>query len=333
MGDVEDIGKILEERGREADFLARKVLLEDIRAEELRGPLSYLVERRRDVLRPSIISLACEAVGGRAEDTLPASMAMVLECYYLGLMDDILHEWVGTRFSLTMPRKFGVDTSLLVSVIVKANVYDALSELSNKIDNNRFLKINRVFRDFPVKIIEGEVLNMQVKRAKFADAQELLHVFEIQAADIEACTKIGAIIGKGTENEVETLGRYGVDLGVLFLLKEDLMDALNLSARLADKIKAFSYPYPLLWAANHSTKARDFISSITRKKRITPYEIKKCVDLLFDVNAIVHVKELMDKIATDALNSLEGIRENVAKKHLVLLAKAQPHAIFKTLSR
>lgn len=331
MNDAEDVSKVLDEKGREAASLASKVLLEDIKADELQEALSYLVEHRHDVLRPSIISLACEAVGGKSEETLPVSVAIVLECYYMGLLDDIFHEWTGSRFSLTLPGKFGLDISLLVSIIVKAKVYDALSSLSSKIENNDFLEISRAFKDFPVKIAEGEILHIRMKRNKSEDAQKLLNVYEIQAADIEACTRIGALIGKGTTGEVDALGRYGVDLGMLFLLKEDLMDALNFSARLAKKIREGSYPYPLLWAVNHSTEEQNFISSIADKKRITPSEIKKCVNLLFDAGAVEHTEGLMEKIATSAESSLEEIEENEAKKLLKLLAEAQPHAVLKML--
>ncbi len=332
MEDATKLNKILEEEGGKAATLTREILLRTTEAPELREPLNYLTAHRRDVLRPSIISLSCEAAGAEPEDTLYASVAMVLECYNLGLIDDILDESKGSRFSLSLPSKFGTDTALIASVLVKGKIFDALAELSTRIEGERFVEVNQTFSGFLVEMIEGENLNMQVKHARDPSPNRMLDVFSMQASDIKACAKIGAIIAGGTNEEIRMLAEYGTSLGVLFLLKEDTMDALNLSARLADKIERGSYPYPYLWSASHSAETRDYLATFKGKNRITPREVKKCVDLLYDTEAIEHVNRLMENIASEAIDKIESIRENEGKKYLELLARAQPHAVSKALS-
>jgi geranylgeranyl pyrophosphate synthase len=196
------------------------------------------------------------------------------------------------------------------------------------LDQERYEKVNYIFKDFLVKMVEGEALNVQVKRAKVVDTQRLLEVFEMEAGDIEACTKIGAIIGNGTIGEVETLSQYGRTLGTLFLLREDLMDALNFSVQLGNKLLRGSYPFPVLWAINNSKEFQGFLSILNKKKKVTPHEIKRCVQLLFESGAIDYTTKLMKELAGFAIRSLEKIKKSEAKKALELFAKLQPSMTF-----
>jgi len=329
---VERTSRILEEKGGIIASLAGEVLLEDVKSETLREPLQYLAAHRKDALRPMLMSLACEAVGGNLEDVLDAAVAMVIECYHIGLIDDVIDETKAKRLSMTLPGRFGIDVSLIVSIILNAKACYALSRLSAKLDKERLEEVNRVFKDFLVRMVEGEALNIQVKCAKVVDTKRLVEVFELESADIEACTRIGAIIGNGTVEEVEALGQYGRILGTLFLLHEDLMEALNFSVQLGNKLIRGSYPFPVLWAANHSKEFQDFLSALRRRKKLAPSEVKRCVQLLFESGAIDYVTKLMEELARDAINSLIKIRENRAKKMLKLFAEAQPHIAFRVFS-
>lgn len=330
--DVERLHRILEGKGEKIADLAGNVLLEGIESEVLKEPLKYLVSRRKDLLRPALMRLACEAVGGSPGDELDAAVAMVLACYYIGLIDDVIDETKTKRLSRTLPGRFGIDVSLLVSIILNAKANFAINRLSGKLDPERFREANRVFKDFLVRMVEGEALNVQVKRVRVVDIQRLVEVFEMESADIEACTRLGAIIGNGVKEEVEALGQYGRILGTLFLLCEDFMDALNFSIQLGNKLAQGAYPFPVLWAANHSNEFQDFLSTLKGRKKLTPIEIKRCVQLLFNSGAIDHTTTFMEELAENAINSLKGIQENEAKKMLELIARVQPQMAFKVFS-
>ena len=70
---TEQLQKVLYERGKEAFELARiTVLDEKIESKEVREALEYfMTEYWRDVTRPALLSLVCEAVGGDPKITVP----------------------------------------------------------------------------------------------------------------------------------------------------------------------------------------------------------------------------------------------------------------------
>jgi geranylgeranyl diphosphate synthase type I len=327
VSEIEGIQEIFECWGSRAVKKASELLLKDVTSEMLMEPLRCLSQHQRDVLRPSLVSLSCEAVGGTAEDALHAAVAMVLEGYYLGLIDDVIDNAKVKLFRPTMLGQFGVDVTLIVSVIVDAKAHHALGELMGKLERDTYRDINRVFKDFLVRMIEGEALNVQVKKQGLVDPKDMIRVFEKHSADIEACTALGAIIGGASQRDVDSLAKYGRILGTMLLLNDDNRDAFNLTLELDDKILRGSYPYPLIWAANNTKDFKHFLQSLKKKKRINPKDVEKCVEYVFDSGAVTHVQSLMETMARDAVSTLKELKDNEAKKNLKIIAQSQPHRV------
>ena len=63
-----------------------------------------------------------------------------------------------------------------------------------------------------------------------------------EAEDLETCLKIGAIIGNGSESEINHLGKYGLYLGIILELCKDFRISVNLTAELAEKIRNGTLP-------------------------------------------------------------------------------------------
>ena len=177
MSGIDNLQDIFDCWGSRAAKMAGEVLLQDVSSELLREPLQYLSQHRRDLLRASLVGLSCEAVGGEAEEAIQAAVAMVLEGYYLGLLDDIVDDAGVKLFRPTLLERFGVDVALMVSVIVDAKAHHVLGELLGKLEHDTSVDINRVFKDFLVRMIEGEALNVRVKKQGFVNSREMLNVF------------------------------------------------------------------------------------------------------------------------------------------------------------
>ena len=327
MSETNTLLQLLERWGSHATTRAAEVLVQDIEAELLLAPLRSLAQHRRDLLRSSLVTLACAAVGGKAEEATPAATAMVLEGYYLGVLDDIIDKSREKLFRPTLSGKYGADAVLLVSIIIDAKAHHALSELLGRLDSTQYVDVSATFQDFLVRMMEGEALNVRVKQQGVVDSQDLLKVFEKQAADVEACTRLGAIIGGASTTHVESLAKYGRTLGILLLLNDDNRDAFHLTLELDDKIRSGSYPYPLMWAANHSMAFQQFLQSLNQKKSISPKDVKHCVAFLFDSGAVTHVRELMKKMATEAVSTLGDLKDSEAKRALDFIATRQPYVV------
>jgi geranylgeranyl pyrophosphate synthase len=193
-----------------------------------------------------------------------------------------------------------------------------------KLGRDPYKAVNRVFKDFLVRMIEGEALNVQVKKEGLVNPKDMIRVFEKHSADIEACTALGGIIGGASQRDVDSLTKYGRILGTMLLLNDDNRDAFNLTLELDDKILRGSYPYPLIWAANKAEKYKRFLHSLKKKKRISPADIAQCVESLYESGAVAHVRSLMEAMALEAVSTLKELKNNKAKNNLEVIAQSQP---------
>jgi len=325
------VAKILEVKGLTVLNEARKVMIEDVKDESLRAPLQYLAEHWNDTLRPSLMALSCEAVGGEAEATTSAATAMTLLCSSMNIYNHIMDKTEMKKFVSTMPGKFGSGLTLIVAGLVTAKAFHVLSNARRGISASRLESVNRLFLVFLSKMSEAEALNLRLRKKTDISNLEKLQIIKMQAVDFEACMKIGATIGRGSESEVENLGEYGLCLGTAIGLKEDLLYTMNLTGELVNKMKT-SPPYVIVWAINQSERARQFFSRIATQKEVLPADVEKAVKIMFESGAIDNVRGLIDEQIRCAIASLEKIGEGEARHALELLAEIQcPTHLFASL--
>ncbi len=315
--------KILEERGSEIAKEAKKMLLEEVRSVDLRKPLKYALKNWRGTYRPTLISLSCEAVGGQPEVTVSTAKAMTLIGLSLNIYNNMMDNSRFQSFRATLPEKFGEGMTLLIGGIVTAKAFSILCTLGEELQLKKCRAINSIFQEFLLKMAEAEAINLRLKMKNKIPIENKFKVLQMQAASIEACTRIGAILGSGTESEIEHLGRYGQFLGIISELKEDLMKSLNLTLELVDKIRLGRWPYALVWASRHSKEYQNFLHSLKGKEEITPNNVKRVVEELFKAGASDYFKQLSTELKEGAINELSKIRESKARNTLTLLIEAQ----------
>ena len=107
-------------------------------------------------------------------------------------------------------------------------------------------------------------------------------------AEIEACSRIGAMLGDGKTNEIEVLSNYGRRLGFLSRLADAVEDVLNIKGDLPNRIKYESVPLPLLYAARSSNKNRIIIEEIINKKKISAEDIKSIKRVCFETRGTMY---------------------------------------------
>ena len=79
----------------------------------------------------------------------------------------------------------------------------------------------------------------------------MLKLFGKLASDGEACARIGAILGGGSESEVEHSQLLEGVSGIIVNLREEVSDVLDLEGNLPNRIKNKCAPLPLLCASKN----------------------------------------------------------------------------------
>jgi len=318
---MEQVQKILEERGRKALEMARKTVLEEkIECREVREALKYfMTEYWHDVARPALLSLVCEAVGGDPEMTTPIAIPMTLISGAIDIHDDIIDRSKTKGSRPTVLGKFGKDTALLVGDALLFKGFTLLYDAAEKgISQEKIAVVIDIIKKAFFELGDAEALELNFRRRLDVTPEEYLHVVRKKAADVEAHTRISAILSGGSKEEVKALSEYGRLLGMLILLRDDLLDMIDFKEA-THRIREEHFPLQVLYALENP-EIKSTIGSILLKKTVTNEDIKTIIEITGKAKGSRRVAELMQKLAGDASKSLENLKHN--KQHLELLANA-----------
>jgi geranylgeranyl diphosphate synthase type I len=318
---IEHVEKLLEERGSKALEEARKILLqEEVECKEVREALAYfLYEYWHDLARPTLLSIACEAVGGDPDATTPVAVPMMLISGAIDIHDDIIDQSKIKGSRPTVLGKFGKDVALLVG---DALLFKGLTLLHEAVEKGVPAEklsiivaiINRTF----FELGDAEALELQFRGRLDVTPEEYLRVVRKKAADVEAHTRISAILGGGSEDEIEALSQFGRLLGMMIILRDDLVDMIDFK-EVQNRIKRESLPLPILYALQDS-KNESGLCSLLLKKALTKRDVRMILENTDKAGGIKQLRRLMQKLSADACSHLKDLKSN--KDKLALLTNA-----------
>ncbi len=309
--------KLLEERGRKALEMARKTVLEEkIESEEVREALTYFMnEYWHDVTRPALLSLVCEAVGGDPNITTPIAVPLILISGAVDIHDDIIDQSKAKGSRPTVVGKFGQDIALLVGDALMFKGFTLLYEAVEKgITAEKIAVISDIIKRTFFELGDAEALELQFRGRTDVTPNEYLHVVRKKAADVESYTRISAIIGGGSEEEIEALGEYGRFLGMLVILRDDMIDMLDPEETI-HRIKDEHLSLVILYALQNP-EMKSLVSALL-KKTTTTKDAEKLSTFVDKAGGFVCMNKYMQELAVKAYETAEKAKFN--KKYLTLL--------------
>jgi len=299
---AEEVRKLFDERGtRVLEEAAASVLREKIECVEAKEALSHFMSNWRDVLRPSLISLACEAVGGDPSITAPIGRSLTLLSGATDIHDDIIDKTMMKEKGKTVPGGFGGDIALMAgdALIFEGFVelFEGLARLDISLEKK--LAIVHKVKELYFEMFDGEALELRFRARTDVKPDEYLCVMRKKAADIEVPMRVGAMLGNGSEEQINALGEYGRLLGMIALLRDDLEDVLDFNM-LNLRIKNESLPLPILYALGGKEK-REEILAILKKEEVKEDEAERLSALISEAGGLDKLWALFRNFKAEAI--------------------------------
>jgi len=320
---MKQIQKIFKKRGTKALEIARKeVLQEKIESPQARAALRYfMTEYWHDLARPSLLSMACEAVGGDPEMTTELAIPMTLISGALDIHDDIIDQSKTKNGRPTVYGRYGRDIALLVGDGLLFKGFALLNQLSQKA-SGKTRAVNRIIKEMFYELGDAEALELRFMRRLDISAAEYVELIKKKAADVEAHTRIGGIIGGGSRAEIEALGSYGRLLGTMIILRDDWIDTLDLEEA-KHRIKRECLPLPIIYALQNPRTKQELRSLLSNPK--TRNDFERILEITKKTDAFKLVQNLMERLAKSSLESLRNIKHNKAYLELLIRAVVPAH--------
>jgi geranylgeranyl pyrophosphate synthase len=308
---TQQVEKLFEKRGTNALELARKAILkEKIESNEIKEALRYfMMDYWRDVERPGLLSIVCESVGGEPEITTDVAVPLILISGGVDIHDDIIDESETKGGRQTLYGRFGKDIALLVG--------DALFFEGFNLLNNLCIKhpiITDIVKEMFFELGEAEASELKL-REKPASPETYLTVISKKAADVEAHTRIGAIIGGGNKKEIETLGEIGRLLGMLIILRDEYIDSLE-HEEIHHRIMKEHLPLPIIYALQQKDFSKK-LGTLLEKRTLNRKDLDNIIKITREAGGFRYTVKEMNKIAVHGKNLLNKLQHGDKMKLLL----------------
>ncbi len=203
--------------------------LDTVDPENLYDASKHLIKAGGKKIRPALVLLTAEAVGGNIEGAYKTAAAVELIHTFSLIHDDIMDEDEMRRGKPSVHTMWGEPMAILAGDILFSLAFELVAQTQvDDVPANRVIKALNTVVDACIKICEGQACDMSFEEKFDVGESEYLNmIYKKTAALIAAATKSGAIIGGGTAEQVEALSQYGELIGMAFQIQDDYLDVVS----------------------------------------------------------------------------------------------------------
>jgi len=212
--------------------------LDTVDPKKLHDASKHLIKAGGKKLRPSLVLLSSEAVGGRLEGSLKTAAAVELIHTFSLIHDDIMDQDEKRRGKPSVHTLWGEPMAILAGDIIFSLAFELVVQTHEEdIPSERVIEALNTVVDSCIKICEGQACDMGFE-GNFEVSEEayLDMIYKKTAALIAAATRSGAILGGGTDEQVEALAEYGRLIGMAFQIQDDYLDVVSDEAQIGKPV-------------------------------------------------------------------------------------------------
>ena len=137
----------------------------------------------------------------------------------------------------------------------------------------------------------------------------------------EASAKTGAMLAGANKNFIKNIGESAKNIGILFQIKDDLLDYYNTSKtgkQSFQDLKEGKVTYPFFFALkNSSQKEKKQLISFLGNQRLNE---KKALVLISKLNGLTKTQQLAEKFYTSSIDAAKTINNQFIRQEMIELA-------------
>lgn len=187
-------------------------------------PIRYTLALGGKRMRPVLVLLAHEMFGGKADEALPAALAVEVFHNFTLLHDDLMDKAPLRRGKATVHHKWNPEIAILSgdAMFVKSCQLISLSS------SGHVGTAMRIFLETAMEVCEGQQVDMDFEQMDAVTVPQYLDMIRLKTAVLlGASLSIGAVLAGAAEQDVRNLYDFGVNLGTAFQLQDDILDVFG----------------------------------------------------------------------------------------------------------
>ena len=185
---------------------------------QLYEPIAYHMALGGKRVRPVLTLMACDAMGGDPSNAIDVAVGLEMFHNFTLLHDDVMDNADVRRGKPTVHRRWNDNTAILSgdTMLTIATQYIARSANWQCVD---------LFNKTAIEIYEGQQWDMDYEERNDVTVDEYIMMIRLKTSVLLGCAlKMGALIADADIKEADLLYEAGVNMGLAFQLRDDVLD-------------------------------------------------------------------------------------------------------------
>ena len=268
--------------------------------------LLHISKRTGKMMRPTLTMLLAKSLG--EINDLTYSSALSLELLHTASLvhDDVVDESKERRGLPSVHSLFDNKVAVLVGDYLLASSLKCASEST--------LEIVDVISRLGKHLSEGELLQLSNISSTSFSEDVYFRVIQNKTADLfAACGQVAALSQNADKEILERYRKFGLLLGLVFQIKDDIFDYLNnveIGKPTANDMREGKLTLPALYALNNSgDEEMKKLALRIRSLNATDAEIHQFIAWVIEQGGITYAEKKMEEICKDALSLIQDVKD------------------------
>ena len=184
-------------------------------------PITYTMDLGGKRLRPVLVLMACEAVGGDINRALTPAIGLEMFHNFTLLHDDVMDKADIRRGKPTVHVKWDDNTAILSGDAMLTMATQLIAQSPADV----MPQVMDLYNRTAMEIYEGQQYDVDFETRTDVTVDEYIEMIRLKTSVLLGCAcKMGALIGGADEATAQLFYKVGENLGLAFQLQDDMLD-------------------------------------------------------------------------------------------------------------
>jgi len=276
-------------------------------------PIRYLMGLGGKRMRPLLTLLSYSLYKEDVKKIVPYAVAVEVFHNFTLMHDDIMDKAPLRRGNATVHKKWNVNTAILSGDVMQVKVYDMFLTL----EPDKLKTVLKAFNQCAAEVCEGQQWDMEFETMNtLSEAQYIDMIRQKTAVLLGFSLELGAILADASSEDQKALRDFGINIGMGFQLKDDLLDAYadpkKFGKQVGGDIIANKKTYLLIKAIEKAKgKQKQELSLLLTAKKFNPTKKVSAVKAIYDsLNIQTLTEKKVNRYFDKGFKSFEALTGN-----------------------
>ena len=291
-----------------------KLIKSDINKEKtILGLYNYIFKSDGKKIRSRLNLIASSS----SKNSQRYKLASIIELLHTATLvhDDVVDNASTRRGAVSVNSLWSNAHGVLIGDYIYSKAFMLMVEIGKK-------DILAELADATNDISQGELIQLDAISNIKISLNKLIKISYFKTGRLfEASAKTGAMLAGANKNFIKNIGESAKNIGILFQIKDDLLDYSNTSKtgkQSFQDLKEGKVTYPFFFALkNSSQKEKKQLISFLGNQRLNE---KKALALISKLNGLIKTQQLAEKFYTSSIDAAKTINNQFIRQEMIELA-------------